>query len=101
MGPLAGIDPNGNLREGDAARISIRPEDMYPLKDGVIPENSLTGRVALLTFQGTGFEGELETKGDVVQCYFGREVEIARGDEVTLGFDTERAIALQDEPLED
>ena len=101
-GPMRGLDPNGDLREGEAVRLSIRPEDMHGLTDtGTAQENTISGRVVVATFQGSSVEAELACGRETIQCQFGRDAELAVGTEVRLGFSSEAATILRDEPLSD
>ncbi len=102
MGPMSGIDPNGDLKVGDAVRLSIRPEDMHLAGDTAYGDgNALTGRVVVATFQGSAVEAELTCGDETIQCHFGRDADLARDSEIHLEFDPRASIVLRDEPLED
>jgi iron(III) transport system ATP-binding protein len=101
-GMLAGIDPNNDLREGDAVRLSIRPEDLF-LVDNHKPamENTLKGEVIVTIFQGAMIEAELKSFGEeMLRCHFPRDAHVQRGDQVSLSFRTADAVVLRDEPLD-
>jgi ABC-type Fe3+/spermidine/putrescine transport system ATPase subunit len=102
MGTMAGLDPNNDLKVGEAVRLSIRPEDLA-IAGVAAPgeENTLTGRVRLATFQGSAVEAELAAGEETIQCHFGRDVELAQGAEINLTFDPLSAVVLRDEALED
>jgi ABC-type Fe3+/spermidine/putrescine transport system ATPase subunit len=102
MGPMSGLDPNGDLADGDAVRLSIRPEDMR-LADSVDSGqgNSISGRVVVATFQGSAVEAELACGDETIQCAFGRDTDLARDTEINLTFDSNASIVLRDEPIED
>ncbi len=100
-GPMTGLDPNGNLSNGDAVRLSIRPEDMHSMTDEAATENTITGKVVVATFQGSSVEAELACGGETIQCRFGRDAALSIGAEVRLGFSSDAAVVLRDEPLDD
>ena len=102
LGPMSGLDPNGDLKDGDAVRLSIRPEDMHlagDTNDG--GGNVVTGRVVVATFQGSAVEAELACGDETIQCHFGRDADLPQGSEIRLEFDPQASIVLRDEPLED
>jgi ABC-type Fe3+/spermidine/putrescine transport system ATPase subunit len=102
MGPMSGLDPNGELKDGDAVRLSIRPEDMHLATDGTGDgSNAIAGRVVVSTFQGSAVEAELACGDETIQCHFGRDADLAPGSEIRLTFDPEASIVLRDEPIED
>ncbi|MCZ6885989.1 MAG: TOBE domain-containing protein, partial [Alphaproteobacteria bacterium] len=102
MGPMSGIDPNGDLKDGDAVRLSIRPEDMHLAGDATYGDgNAISGRVVVATFQGSAVEAELACGDETIQCHFGRDADLARDAEIHLEFDPQASIVLRDEPLED
>ena len=102
MGPMSGLDPNGDLKEGDAVRLSIRPEDMHLAGDTVKEgSNAVAGRVVVATFQGSAVEAELACGDEMIQCHFGRDASLTRDSEIQLEFDPQSSIVLRDDPLDD
>ncbi len=102
LGPMSGFDPNGDLKDGDAVRLSIRPEDMHLAGDAASADgNVVTGRVVVATFQGSAVEAELACGDETIQCHFGRDADLPQGSEIRLEFDPKASIVLRDEPLED
>jgi iron(III) transport system ATP-binding protein len=102
FGPMAGLDPNGDLKMGEAVRLSIRPEDMRHVAEGESPtENTLSGRVVVATFQGSAVEAELAALDETIQCHFGRDTMLEPGAEIGLAFSPEAAVVLRDEHIED
>ena len=100
-GMLCGVDPNGSLREGDTACLSIRPEDLSLAEgDEGTADNTLTGDVVVTIFQGTAIEAELESKAGSLRCHFPRDAHIERGNPIRLSFRTSDAVVLRDEPLD-
>jgi iron(III) transport system ATP-binding protein len=101
LGHLGGIDPNGDLREGDAVRLSIRPEDLSLIDgSGRSTDNRIVGTIADAIFRGSYFEAELRAKDHAIQCYLPRDAKIMRGDEVRLCFETKNAVILRDDELD-
>ncbi|MDH3241975.1 MAG: ABC transporter ATP-binding protein [Alphaproteobacteria bacterium] len=102
LGPMAGLDPNDDLKVGEAVRLSIRPEDLFIAEPGAAgAENALSGRVRVATFQGSAVEAELAAGEETIQCHFGRDVELAQNAEINLTFDSQSAVVLRDEALDD
>lgn len=102
FGHLCGMDPNGDLREGDAVRLSIRPEDISLVDGpGTSADNQIVGTIADAIFRGSYFEAELRAKDHAVQCHLPRDTKIMRGDEVRLCFQTKNAVILRDEELDE
>ncbi len=108
LGPMAGLDPNGDLKPGEAVRLSIRPEDLSLAEGGASAAadaeaggNALAGRVRVATFQGSAVEAELAAGEETIQCHFGRDVELRPGAEIRLSFATDAAVVLRDEALDD
>ncbi|MEE8516282.1 MAG: ABC transporter ATP-binding protein [Alphaproteobacteria bacterium] len=101
-GAMVGLDPNEDLREGDAVRLSIRPEDMHHINDGTASaDNTITGKVVVATFQGSAVEAEINCGDDTIQCHFDRYEKLSHGSDIKLGFAADASIVLRDEPLED
>ncbi len=101
-GSMVGLDPNEDLREGDAVQLSIRPEDMRHINSGgAHADNTITGKVVVATFQGSAVEAEINCHGDAIQCHFGRDENLSHGTEIKLGFAADASIVLRDEPLEE
>jgi iron(III) transport system ATP-binding protein len=96
VGRLIGIDTNGTLKVGDAAMVSIRPEDMTPVPERSAPgcTNLLKGVVADATFAGASVEAEVKV-GDLRLRWLARRGVAARpGDAVELGVDVDSAVVL-------
>jgi iron(III) transport system ATP-binding protein len=96
VGRLIGIDTNGTLAPGDAAMVSIRPEDVTPLSDSRPSggSNLLKGIVTEATFAGAAVETEVRV-GDTPLRWLARRGATARpGDAVDLAVDCEAAVVL-------
>lgn len=102
FGPLTALDQGSVLKPGDAARLSIRPEDLKALPLTQAPTaNEISGRVSVATFQGPVIEAQLENGKQIIQCHLTRDTSVRPGDQVRLAFATNDAVALPDERLDD
>jgi len=95
-GRLTGIDTNGTLTVGDAAVVSIRPEDLVPSSTAV---NRLSGTITEAAFAGTAIEVDVQIGETLLRWLAPRGAAIDRGRTVDLGFAADGAVVLPaDEP---
>jgi iron(III) transport system ATP-binding protein len=95
VGLFYGIDTNKGLKVGDEVEISIRPEDMTTLAIADSPKvNTLNGMIDFSIFAGAQVEAELRSKNRIIQCLFGRDEVVKKGDQVTLNFRADDCVVL-------
>jgi iron(III) transport system ATP-binding protein len=95
-GRIFGIDTNkGLLKVGDEVEVSVRPEDMNSKAsaDGS-KTNTLSGVVDLAIFAGSIVEAEIKCNNRIVQCTFGREENINKGEQKSLHFKADDVVVL-------
>jgi iron(III) transport system ATP-binding protein len=95
-GRIFGIDTNkGLLKVGDEVEVSVRPEDMNSkvTADGS-KTNTLSGVVDLAIFAGSIVEAEIKCNNRIVQCTFGREENINKGEQKSLHFKADDVVVL-------
>jgi iron(III) transport system ATP-binding protein len=100
-GPLAGIDPNGTLRTGDAVMVSVRPEDLTAVETPGAQLNRLDGRVEVAVFAGSAVEAQVRCGDTALHCLLGRDADVTPGSALTLRFAPDAAVVLPAEPAGD
>jgi ABC-type Fe3+/spermidine/putrescine transport system ATPase subunit len=95
VGRLLGIDTNKNLKVGDDVEVSVRPEDMtsVAIADGS-PANAISGVIDFSIFAGAIVEAELKMNDRIVQCTFGRDETLSKGEQKTLHFKADDCVVL-------
>jgi ABC-type Fe3+/spermidine/putrescine transport system ATPase subunit len=75
--------------------VSIRPEDMgsQAITDGS-KTNTVQGVVDLSIFAGSIVEAEIKCNNRIVQCTFGREENINKGEQKSLHFRADDVVVL-------
>jgi iron(III) transport system ATP-binding protein len=95
VGLFHGIDTNKGLKVGDEVEISIRPEDMTTLPVTDSPKvNTLSGEIDFSIFAGAQVEAEIRLKNRIIQCLFGRDEVVKKGDKMTLNFRADDCVVL-------
>ena len=92
IGRLVGVDTNGTLKIGDAAMISIRPEDLAPAGSG--DTNTLKGIVNEAIFAGASIEAEVVVGDTALRWLATRGMRVTPGTAIELAVGIDAAVAL-------
>ena len=95
VGRILGIDTNKDLKVGDEVEVSIRPEDMSsnPIADGS-KTNTLSGLIDFSIFAGSIVEAEVKVNNRIIQCTFGRDEKVSKGEQKSLHFKADDCVVL-------
>ena len=93
IGRLVGVDTNGTLKIGDAAMISIRPEDLAPV-GSTGDANTLKGIVNEAIFAGASIEAEVTVGDTALRWLATRGMRVTPGTAIELAVGIDAAVAL-------
>jgi ABC-type Fe3+/spermidine/putrescine transport system ATPase subunit len=96
-GRFTGVDTNGTLGIGDAAVVSIRPEDMVPAETAPGAANRLTATIVEAAFAGAAIEVELIAGETPFRWLAARGATSFPGRTVDLAFAADAAVILPEE----
>ena len=94
IGRLVGVDTNGTLNVGDAAIISIRPEDLAPVLSSPKDANVLKGIVSEAIFTGALIEAEVTVGTTPLRWLAPRGMRMTPGATIDLAVGFDAAVAL-------